>query len=203
MRTPIVAALLCAFSGLALTAAAQSSSWQIDPNHSAAQFAVRHLGISTVRGTFNKVSGTVNYSATDPSKTQIDVAIDASSVDTRVEKRDNDLRSANFFDIANFPTISFKSRKVESPGEGKLKVTGDLTIRGTTREVVLDVDGPTPAMKDAAGNLHMGASATTKLNRRDFGVNGAGAVAADDVAITLDVELIQRASAPATPPPSK
>jgi polyisoprenoid-binding protein YceI len=203
MRTRIVTALVCAFSGLALTAAAQSTAWQIDSNHSAAQFAVRHLGISTVRGTFSKVSGTVNYSATDPGKTQIDVAIDASSVDTRVEKRDNDLRSPHFFDIANFPTISFKSRKVESPGEGKLKVTGDLTIRGTTREVVLDVDGPTSPVKDPAGNLHMGASATTKLNRRDFGVSGAGSVVADDIAITLDVELIQRVSAPATPPASR
>lgn len=186
-----------------VTAAAQSNSWQIDPNHSAAQFAVRHLGISTVRGTFNKVSGTVNYSAAEPASTQIEVSIDANSVDTRVEKRDNDLRSPNFFDVAKFPTITFRSKSVESPATGKLKITGDLTIRGITREAILDVDGPAPPMKDSAGNLHMGASATTQLNRRDFGVNGASSMVADDVAITLDVELIQRAPEPATPSASK
>lgn len=203
MKIRIAVALLCTFSGLVLTVAAQSNSWQIDPNHSAAQFAVRHLGISTVRGTFNKVSGTVNYSAAEPASTQIEVSIDANSVDTRVEKRDNDLRSPNFFDVAKFPTITFRSKSVESPATGKLKITGDLTIRGITREAILDVDGPAPPMKDSAGNLHMGASATTKLNRRDFGVNGASSMVADDVAITLDVEMIQRAREPATPSASK
>ena len=115
--------------------------WRIDRNHSTAQFAVRHLGISTVRGTFNKVSGTVNYVPSEPSKSSVDVSIDVSSVDTRVEKRDNDLRSPNFFDVAKFPTITFKSKRAEVAGEEKLKVIADLTIPDVTGEIVLDVDG--------------------------------------------------------------
>src|SRR5215469_1375158 len=127
---------------LTITAAAQVDTWQIDPNHSAAQFAVRHNGISTVRGAFAKTTGTVQYDPADPTKTVIDATIDANSVDTRVEPRDKDLRSPNFFDVEKFPTITFKSKKVESAGKGKLKITGGLTIHGVTKEVTLDVDGP-------------------------------------------------------------
>jgi len=172
--------------------------WRIDRNHSTAQFAVRHLGISTVRGTFNKVSGTVNYVPSEPSKSSVDVSIDVSSVDTRVEKRDYDLRSPNFFDVAKFPTITFKSKRAEVAGEEKLKVIGDLTIRDVTGEVVLDVDGPTKPVKDNSGKLHVGASASSKLNRRDFGVNGAAATVADEVEITINMELVQ-APKPETP----
>jgi polyisoprenoid-binding protein YceI len=179
--------------GLA-TAFAQTENWKVDPAHSAAQFAVRHLGISTVRGQFQKISGTVSYDAKDVSKSVVEVTIEAASVDTRVEMRDNDLRSANFFDVQKFPTITFKSKKVEAAGEGKLKVTGDLTIRDVTKEVVLDVEGPTAAVKDPRGNLHMGASAATKVNRKDFGVSGAPAMVGDEVSITLDVELVKPAS---------
>src|SRR5512144_2956626 len=113
---------------LSLPAAAQLETWKIDPNHTASQFSVRHLGISTVRGQFMKTTGTVMYDPADPSKTQIDVTIDASSVDTRVQMRDNDLRSDHFFDVAKYPNITFKSKKTESAGQGKLKITGDLTI---------------------------------------------------------------------------
>lgn len=176
------------------TAFAQTESWKIDPAHSAAQFAVRHMGISTVRGQFQKLSGTVSYDAKDVSKSAVDVTIEAGSVDTRVEMRDNDLRSANFFDVQKYPTITFKSKKVEAAGEGKLKVTGDLTIHGVTKEVVLEVEGPTAAVKDPRGNLHMGASGTTKVNRKDFGVSGASAMVGDEVSITLDVELVKPAS---------
>jgi len=123
-------------------AAAQTETWHLDPPHSAAQFSVRHLGISTVKGTFTKVRGDVTYSASDPTKCSVDVMIDANSVDTQVEMPDNDLRSPHFLDVAKFPTITFKSKRVAGAGAGKLKVTGDLTIHGVTKEVVLDVDGP-------------------------------------------------------------
>jgi polyisoprenoid-binding protein YceI len=175
---------------------AQAETWKIDPSHSAAQFAVRHLGISTVRGEFRKVSGSASYDSADPGKTSLEATIDATTVDTRVDMRDNDLRSANFLDVEKYPTITFKSKRAESVGSGKLKITGDLTIHGVTREVALDVDGPTAPVKDPKGNLHMGASATTKINRRDFGVNGAPAMAGDELSITIDAELIKSSPAP-------
>jgi polyisoprenoid-binding protein YceI len=175
---------------LTLSAAAQDT-WQLDPPHSSAQFSVRHLGVSTVRGAFTKVSGTVQYDAANPGKSSIQTTIEAASVDTRVDMRDNDLRSARFLDAQKYPTITFQSKKVESAGADKLKVTGDLTIHGVTKEVVLDVDGPTPAIKDPMGKdrLRMGASATTKINRNDFGVSGLPGVIGDDITITLDVEM--------------
>jgi polyisoprenoid-binding protein YceI len=176
---------------LTLAAGAQET-WQLDPAHSSAQFAVRHLGVSTVRGAFTKVSGTVLYDAANLSRSSIQTTIETASVDTRVEMRDNDLRSPNYLDVQKFPTITFKSKKVEAAGTGKLKITGDLTIHGVTKEVVLDVDGPSPAMKDPWGNQRMGASATTKINRMDFGVAGAPAVVGDEITITLDIEMIKK-----------
>jgi polyisoprenoid-binding protein YceI len=182
---------------LSVPASAATAAWQIDPNHSAAQFAVRHLGLSTVRGAFTKVSGTVNLDDKDIAKSSVDVTIDAASVDTRVEGRDKDLRSEHFFDVAKYPTITFKSKKVEQVAAGKLKVTGDLTIHGTTKEVVLDVEGPTDPVKDPWGNQRAAASASTKINRQDYGVkwnatmDNGGVVVGDDVAITIDVEMVQ------------
>jgi polyisoprenoid-binding protein YceI len=181
---------------LAISAAGQTETWQLDPPHSAAQFAVRHMGISTVRGSFTKLSGTIQYDSADPTKSSIDATIDATSVDSRVDMRDNDLRSAKFFDVAKYPTITFKSKRVEPAGTGKLKVTGDLTMHGVTKEVVLDVDGPSQAIKDPRGNSHMGASATATINRRDFGVgNIPAAMVGDDIAITLDLELVKPSGA--------
>jgi polyisoprenoid-binding protein YceI len=168
---------------------AESNTWQIDPNHTASQFSVRHLGISTVRGLFEKTSGTVTYDPADPSKTAIDVTIDATTVNTRVQMRDNDLRSPNFLDVAKYPTITFKSKHSEAAGAGKLKVAGDLTIHGVTKEVVLDVEGPSEVINDPMGSIRMGASATTSINRKDFGVNGAPPMVGDQIQITLDVEL--------------
>ena len=176
---------------LAATASSQTSTWQIDPNHSSAQFSVRHLGVSTVRGAFTKVSGTASYDPADPSKNSLEATIDASSVDTRVQMRDNDLRSPNFLDVQKYPNITFKSTKVKSDVSGKLQISGDLTIHGVTKEVVLDVDGPSAPIKDPWGNQRIGASANTKINRKDFGVNGAPGVVGDDINITIDVELIQ------------
>jgi polyisoprenoid-binding protein YceI len=174
----------------ALTAVAQDT-WQIDPMHTAAQFSVRHLGISTVRGAFTKVSGTILLDEANPAKDQIQATIEVASVDTRVEMRDNDLRSPNFFDAAKYPTITFKSKKVEAAGPGRLKATGDLTIHGVTKEAILDVEGPTPAMKDPWGNPRRGASASTKVIRQDFGVNGAPGVVGDEITIFLDVEFFK------------
>jgi polyisoprenoid-binding protein YceI len=182
---------------LTISAAAQTETWQLDPPHSAAQFSVRHMGISTVRGTFTKVNGTVQYDPANVSKTSMDVTIDAASLDTRVNRRDNDLRSEHFFDVEKYPVITFKSKRVESAGSDKLKVTGDLTIRGVTKEVVLDVDGPTKPMKDPKGKLHMGASATAKINRMDFGVSADRGMIGDNVSITIDVELVKAESNPA------
>jgi polyisoprenoid-binding protein YceI len=184
-----VLALMAAIT-LSAFAAAQTGTWQIDPNHSAAQFSVRHLGVSTVRGAFTKVSGTAKYDA-DPSKISLDATIDANSVDTRVEMRDNDLRSAHFLEVQKYPTITFHSKHASAAGAGKLQITGDLTIHGVTKEVVLDVDGPSAPIKDPWGNQRIGASATTKINRQDFGVTGASGAVGDEITITIDVELIQ------------
>jgi|ERR1700683_1032809 len=174
-----------------LTAAAQET-WQLDPPHSSAQFSVRHLGVSTVRGAFTKVSGTVQYDAANPAKSSLQATIDATSVDTRVEARDNDLRSANYLDVKKYPTITFQSKRVEAAGAGKLKITGDLTIHGVTKEVVLDVDGPSSPIKDPWGNQRMGASATTKINRMEFGVAGAPGMIGDEITITLDIEMVKK-----------
>lgn len=176
---------------LAASAAAQSGTWKIDPNHSSAQFAVRHMGVSTVRGAFTKVSGSGTYDPADPSKATLDAIIEASSVDTRVEMRDKDLRSPNFLDVEKYPTITFKSKQAKAAGDGRLQIIGDLTIHGVTKEVVLDVDGPSAPIKDPMGNQRIGASATTKINRKDFGVNGAPSVVGDDISITIDTELIR------------
>ena len=178
---------------LAGSALAQVQTWNIDPNHTAAQFSVRHMGISTVRGAFTKVSGTAQYDPANASKTSVDVTIEAASVDTRVTMRDNDLRSPNFFDVEKYSTITYKSKSVQAAGTGKLKMTGDLTIHGTTKEVVLDVDGPSAPVTDQRGNSHIGASATTTINRKDFGV-GSNPMVGDDITITIDVELVHPAA---------
>jgi len=180
---------------------AATTEWKIDPQHSAAQFSVRHLAISTVRGAFSKVTGMVLVDDQNLSKSAVNVAIDVSTVDTREPARDKGLRSDHFFDVDHFPTMTFKSTKVEQISPGKLKVTGDLTIRGTTKEVVLDVEGPTAPVKDPWGNQRAAASASAKINRQDFGVkwnatlDNGGVVVGDDVNITIDAEMIKQAPA--------
>jgi polyisoprenoid-binding protein YceI len=124
----------------------------------------------------------------------VEATIDAASVDTRVSMRDDDLRSANYFDVAKYPAITFKSKSVEPAGEGKLKVIGDLTIHGVTKEVALAVDGPSAPVTDPKGNAHVGASASTTINRKDFGVGGASSMVGEDIAITIDVELVRPAA---------
>jgi polyisoprenoid-binding protein YceI len=176
---------------LAASAVAQTGNWKIDPNHSSAQFSVRHLSVSTVRGAFTKVSGSVVFDPADASKDSVEVNIESNSVDTHVEMRDNDLRSPRFLDAQKYPAITFRSKQVKAAGSGKLQVTGDLTIKGVTKEVVLDVDGPSAAIKDPWGNQRIGASATTKINRQDFGVSALPGVVGDDISITIDTEMIQ------------
>src|SRR5215471_7862935 len=194
-------AIYSAFAAImAFPAAAATTTWQIDPAHTAAGFAVRHLMISTVRGQFKGVNGTVVWDDQDVSKSTIDVTIDARTIDTSEPKRDEDLRSDKFFDTAKYPAITFKSKKIENVSAGKLKVTGDLTIRGVTKEVVLDVEGPSNPIKDPWGNTRVAANATAKINRQDYGVkwnaniDGGGVVVGDDVNITIDLEMIKKAA---------
>jgi polyisoprenoid-binding protein YceI len=195
-----VATAIILTAGMALQASAATTTWKIDPAHTAAQFAVKHMMISTVRGEFKGVTGTVIWDDQDVTKSSVDVTIDAKTVNTGEEKRDQDLRSANFFDVDKYPTMTFKSKKVESAGAGKLKVTGDLTMHGVTKEVVLDVEGPSAAVKDPWGNTRSAASASTKLNRQDFGVkwnanlDGGGVVVSDTVTITIDLEMVKQAA---------
>jgi polyisoprenoid-binding protein YceI len=186
-RIAVTAGLAAALS---LPAAAATNTWQIDPAHSAAQFAVKHLAISTVRGAFTSLKGTVQFDDKDITKSSVEVTIDVNSVDTRQPDRDKDLRSDHFFDADHFPTITFKSTKVEQVTPGKLKVTGDLTIRGTTKEVVLDVDGPSAPVKDPWGNQRMGINASTKIVRQDFGIKYGPGMIGDEITITIDAEMI-------------
>src|ERR1035438_7033339 len=142
-----------------LSALAQTSEWKIDPAHSTGQFTVRHLGISNVTGSFTKVTGTAVVNEKDITQSQVNASIDVNSIDTRVEMRDKDLKSPNFFEVEKYPAIEFKSKRIVSSG-GKLQVIGDLTIHGTTRELTPDSDGLTPEMTDPWGNSRRGISAT-------------------------------------------
>jgi len=188
---------IAALLSLAGSAAAQTSTWSIDPNHSTAQFTVRHLAISNVSGSFTKVTGSVVLNEKDITQSQVDAVIDASSIDTRVPDRDKDLRSPNFLDVEKYPTLEFKSKRIVNNG-GKLQLIGDLTLHGTTREVTLDVDGPTPELTDPWGNTRRGFSATTTINRKDFGVvwnntlKTGEAVVGDNLKIQIDVELVKK-----------
>jgi polyisoprenoid-binding protein YceI len=197
-----IALVVALAAGLVTTSAtAQTPAWQIDSAHSAAQFSVKHMMVSTVRGQFSKLSGTIAWDGKTFTTASVDIAIEAASIDTREAKRDEHLRSADFFDVAKFPTVTFKSTRIEPAGDGKLKMAGDLTLRGVTRPVVFEVSGPTPAIKDTGGNQRAGATATTTINRKDFGLvwnralDSGGVVVGEEVTITVDVELVSRAAA--------
>jgi polyisoprenoid-binding protein YceI len=183
-------------AALALPASAGTTTYQIDPRHSSAGFGVTHLMLSTVRGEFHGVTGTVVVDDTDISKSSVNVTIDATSVDTREPDRDKHLKSEAFFDVAKYPTITFQSTKVERNADGTLKVTGDLTIRGVTKTDVLTATLPKAPIKDPWGLQRTATSASTKINRQDFGVawnqklDTGGVVVGDDVNITLDVEMV-------------
>ncbi len=183
---------------LAISSLAATTIWQIDPQHTAAGFSIKHLMISTVRGQFKSVTGTVVWDDQDINKSTVDVTIDANTADTSEPKRDADLKSGNFFDVAHYPTITFKSKKIEQVSAGKIKITGDLTIHGVTKEVALNVEGPTGPVKDPWGNTRVAASATTRINRQDFGIkwdnkmDNGGLVVSNDVDITIDLEMIKK-----------
>lgn len=182
---------------LMLPAAVPAGTWELDSAHTAVQFKVRHLMVSNVRGDFEKVSGKITYDGDDISRSSAEITIDANSINTRVAKRDKHLKSPDFLDAEKYPLLVFQSKKVEKAGKGKLKVTGDLTIRGVTREVVLDVEGPTPPVKDPQGKKHVGGTASTTINRKDFGltwnkaVEAGGLVVGDEVEIIIDIEIVQ------------
>ncbi|MSM40970.1 MAG: protein yceI precursor [Geobacter sp.] len=183
---------------LALPVSALASTWTIDPDHSNIGFKVRHLMVSNVKGNFLKYSGTVEINDKEITKSKVEVSIDTNSISTNVQKRDDHLRSADFFDVAKYPTMTFVSKKVATAGKDRLKMTGDLTLHGITREVVLDVEGPTRESKDPWGNIRRGATATTKINRKDFGLlwnavlETGGVAVGDEIMITLEIEMIKK-----------
>jgi polyisoprenoid-binding protein YceI len=179
---------------------AAPETFEIDSTHSATQFAVKHMVYATVRGGFGKTAGRLAIDKQDWSKSSVEATIDATTIDTRDPKRDGHLKSPDFLDVAQYPTITFKSTKVEPAGAGKLKAAGNLTIHGVTKPVFLDIEGPSPEFKDPWGNQRVGATARTKINRKDFGVNWSqnldtgGAVVGDEVDITIDIEAVKKAA---------
>ncbi len=191
-----------AFTALAvvtLAAPAAAQTWRIDTAHSSAAFTVRHMMVSNVHGRFGKVEGTIVYDGKNISGVQAEATIDATTITTENEKRDAHLKSPDFFDVNTFPTITFKSKRAEAVGKGKFKLIGDLTMRGKTKEVVLDVEGPTDPVT-VQNSQRVGATATTTINRQDFGVSwsrtmdGGGYVVSDEVKLTIELELIKQGS---------
>ena len=173
------------------------TTWNIDPAHSVAEFKVKHMMISNVKGQFAKVSGTLTLDESDPTKSHAEAVIEAASIETRDPQRDAHLKSADFFHVEKFPTLHFKSTGVSVVGGGELSVEGDLTIHGVTKKVNFAVEGPTPPAKDPWGNTRIGLSASTKINRKDFGLtwNAAletgGILVGDDITITLDAQFVK------------
>lgn len=189
---------LLVLSALAvLTSPALAETWRIDSSHSSATFTVRHLMVSNVNGSFGKMEGTVDFDGSNIGQAKATATIDTTTISTNNEKRDAHLKSADFFDVAAHPTITFVSKRAEAVSPGKFRLIGDLTMRGVTKEVVLDVVGPTDPFA-AQGNVRMGATATTTLNRRDYGVNwsraldGGGVVVSDEVRVTIELSLIKQ-----------
>ena len=186
------------FAIIFMAAAAQADTWAIDPAHTTVEFSVRHMMISNVKGRFDKVSGTVSANGTDPNSVQISATIDANSINTHNEQRDEHLKSPDFLDVAKYPTITFKSTKVEPAVTGKWKLIGDLTLHGVTKPIVLEVDGPAPPIKDPYGKTRAGASASTKIDRKDFGLTwskaleAGGVMVGDDVSISIEIEAIKQ-----------
>ena len=175
-----------------------SNQWIIDASHSAAHFSVKHMMITNVRGEFQKLGGVVTFDPANPEAAQIEASIDVASINTRDEKRDGHLKSGDFLDAEKFPKLTFKSKSVKAKGKEHLTVTGDLTIHGVTKEVVLDVEGPSAPSSDPFGNVRVGATATTKIKRDEFGIvwnaalEAGGVLVGNDVNVTIDLSLIQQ-----------
>jgi polyisoprenoid-binding protein YceI len=175
-----------------------ASVYEIDPAHSSAHFSVRHMMISNVKGEFTKIAGTVTFDRDKPADSKVEAVIDVNSLHTRDEQRDGHLKSADFFDAANFPDIRFTSTSIEPDGDDEYRVKGNLTIHGVTKEITLKVEGPTPDVKDPWGNIKAGATATTKINRKDFGLSwnvaleAGGVLVGEDISISLELELTKK-----------
>jgi polyisoprenoid-binding protein YceI len=196
---PVLLSLAVIATFGAASASAQAEKWTNDPPHSGAYFSVLHNHVNNIRGSFHKMNAVVMYDPKDVSKTSIDVTLDATTIDTDVEPRDKDLRE-NYFQVDKFPTLTFKSKKVVAMSTGKLKITGDLTIHGVTKEVAFDVTGPTPTWVDDRRPerkvTHMGAEATTTIKRADFGI-AQNPLIGDDVMIVMSMDLVKQVPAPA------
>jgi len=196
MRRLIMILFFCL--ALCTPSIATAATYQLDADHSSIQFKIRHLTVSNVTGSFNKFKGSASVEGEDIATLKVDVAIDAASIDTGHEKRDEHLRNADFLDVAKYPTITFVSKKVMKGDPGKLKVIGDLTLHGVTREITVDLEGPTPEIKDPWGNFRRGATGTAKIDRRDFGINWnksldtGGLVVGNEVGIQVDIEWVRK-----------
>jgi polyisoprenoid-binding protein YceI len=183
--------------GTPSTTQTASTTWNLDPVHSVAEFTVKHMMISNVKGQFTRLKGTLALDESDLTNSHVEASIEAASINTREAERDAHLKSTDFFDVETFPALSFKSTRINRVGHGELAVAGDLTIHGVTRNAVFTVEGPTPPAKDPWGNTRVGLSATTKINRKDFGLtwNAAletgGILVGDEVTITLDVQFLK------------
>ena len=190
--------LVLCFLLMTLPVMVHAATWEIDPAHASVEFRVRHLMVAWVKGAFPDVSGTVDIDEADLTKSKVSVTIGTASIDTNNVKRDEHLRSADFFNAASYPAMTFVSKKIVAEGGQLRQVIGDLTIRGTTREVTLSVDELTPAIKDPWGNTRRGATASAEINRQDFGLTWnkametGGVVVGDEVKIALNVELIRK-----------
>lgn len=202
--------VLAASAVLLVPAFARASTWEIDPAHTSIEFSVRHMMVSTVKGQFEKVKGSLELDDKDVTKSTVEVTIDLGSVNTHEPKRDGHLKSADFFDTAKFPTATFKSTKVQKAGKNKLKVTGELSLHGVTKPVVLEVEGPTDAYKTPFGTTVRGVHATAKLDRKDFGIgwnkvlDNGGVLVGNEVSLDLSAELSEKAApAPAAAPAGK
>jgi polyisoprenoid-binding protein YceI len=197
--------LLAASFLLLSPALARASTWDIDPAHSTVEFSVRHMMVTTVKGQFQKVKGTVELDEKDATKSTVEVSIETASIDTREAKRDAHLKSPDFFDAAKFPALTFKSTKIEKAAKSKFKVTGDLTMHGVTKPVVLTVEGPSPSIKDPYGRTVRGVMATGRLDRKDWGMSwnkaldAGGMVVSDEVKLEINAELAERAAAAPEP----
>jgi len=200
MRNVLRSAVGVLALALVLPVSARAETWVIDPAHTVSGFTVKHMMIANVTGVFELTRGTIEYRPGDPGSVKADITIEAKSVNTRIGRRDDDLRSDNFFSAEKFPTLAFRSKRVQNVRAEGFDLVGDLTIRDVTREVVLKVDGPTAPIKDPQGNRRVGATASTTINRKDFGImwnrtiEAGGVVVGDEVKINLEVEAIERKS---------
>lgn len=179
------------------TGPVSATTWNLDPIHSSAQFKVKHMMISNVKGEFHAIKGSLTLNSTDITRSSVDATIDVSTINTREEQRDTHLKSADFFDVALFPIMTFKSTEIQKRGGDTLAVSGDLTLHGVTHNVVLEVEGLSAPVKDPYGNTRIGLSAATRINRKDFGLtwNGllesGGIMVGDEIAITIDLEFVK------------